>query len=99
VETLSGISKEQVHQIAHLARLEISEEEAGHFANELDQMLQMAEVLNELDTAQIEPTSHVFDQKNVMREDIPEKGLSLDELMKNVPDHEGGYIKVPAILE
>lgn len=96
---MSGISKEQVYHIANLARLEINEEEAAQFTNELDQILQMAEVLNELDTAEIEPTSHVFDQKNVMREDVPEKGLSLDEVMKNVPEHEGGHIKVPAILE
>lgn len=96
---MSKISKEQVKHVAHLARLEINEDEVEIFTEQLGEIIEMAEKLNELDTTNIEPTSHIFVQKNVMRDDVPEKGLPLEEVLKNVPEHENGQIKVPAILD
>ena len=55
--------------------------------------------LNEVDTENVPPTTHVIDLKNVMREDIPEKGLSQEEVIKNAPDHLYGQIKVPSIID
>ena len=55
--------------------------------------------LNELDTENVEPTSHVLDMKNVLREDVSKPGLPVEEVLKNAPDHENGQIKVPAIIE
>ena len=37
--------------------------------------------------------------KNVMREDVPNKGLSIEAVVKNAPDHKDGYIRVPSILD
>lgn len=96
---MSRISKEQVTHVAHLARLEMSEDEVEMFTEQLAEIIEMAEKLNELNTENVEPTSHVFIQKNVLREDKPEKGLPLEDVMKNVPHHENGQIKVPSILE
>ncbi|WP_243299515.1 Asp-tRNA(Asn)/Glu-tRNA(Gln) amidotransferase subunit GatC [Bacillus litorisediminis] len=96
---MSRISLDEVKHVAHLARLEITEEEAVMFTKQLDAIISYAEQLNELDTENIEPTSHVLDMKNVMREDIPEKGLPREEVLKNAPDHEDGQIKVPSILD
>ena len=55
--------------------------------------------LNELDTENVEPTSHVLDMKNILREDVSKPGLPVEEVLKNAPDHENGQIKVPAIIE
>lgn len=96
---MSRISIEQVKHVAHLARLAITEEEAEKFTNQLDMIISFAEQLNELNTENVEPTSHVLDVKNVMREDIPEKGLPREEVLRNAPDHQDGQIKVPAIIE
>ncbi|CAM3883758.1 Asp-tRNA(Asn)/Glu-tRNA(Gln) amidotransferase subunit GatC [Lederbergia lenta] len=96
---MSRISKEQVLHVAHLARLEINDEEAEKFTEDLDDMISMAENLDGLNTASIKPTSHVFQQENVMREDVAEEGLPRDEVMRNVPSHQDGQIKVPTILE
>jgi aspartyl-tRNA(Asn)/glutamyl-tRNA(Gln) amidotransferase subunit C len=96
---LSRISKEQVKHVAHLARLAISEEEAEMFTSQLDAIITFAEQLNELDTENVEPTSHVLDMKNVMREDEPEQGLLREEVLKNAPDHKDGQFRVPSILE
>ncbi|ASS88999.1 MAG: Asp-tRNA(Asn)/Glu-tRNA(Gln) amidotransferase subunit GatC [Bacillaceae bacterium] len=96
---MSRISKEQVKHVAHLARLAITEEEAEMFTNQLDAIITFAEQLNELDTENVQPTSHVLDMKNVMREDQPEPGLPREVALKNAPDQKDGQFRVPAILE
>ncbi|MFD3447615.1 Asp-tRNA(Asn)/Glu-tRNA(Gln) amidotransferase subunit GatC [Microbacteriaceae bacterium 4G12] len=96
---MSRISVESVKHIAHLARLAVTEEEAEKFAKQMDAMITFAEQLNELHTDDIEPTSHVLNMKNVMREDIAEQGLPVEEVLKNAPDHKENQIRVPAILE
>ena len=96
---MSRISMEQVKHVAHLARLAITEEEAKQFQDQLGKMISFAEQLNELDTDQVVATSHVLDMKNVMREDVATPGLPIEEVVKNAPDHEDGYIRVPSIIE
>ncbi|MEH7122533.1 MULTISPECIES: Asp-tRNA(Asn)/Glu-tRNA(Gln) amidotransferase subunit GatC [unclassified Bacillus (in: firmicutes)] len=96
---MSKISTEQVKRVANLARLAITEEEAEMFSKQLGSMITFAEQLNELDTDNVEPTSHVLDMKNVMREDVPQEGLPQSEVLKNAPDHQDGQVKVPSIIE
>lgn len=96
---MSRISMEQVKHVAHLARLAITEEEAQQFQHQLDQMISFAEQLNELNTDNVVATSHVLDMKNVMREDISKPGLPIEEVVKNAPDSEDGYIRVPSIID
>ncbi|WP_449621743.1 Asp-tRNA(Asn)/Glu-tRNA(Gln) amidotransferase subunit GatC [Robertmurraya sp. Marseille-Q9965] len=96
---MSRISTEEVKHVANLARLAVSEEEVQKFTQQLDKIITFAEQLNELDTENVEPTSHVLDMKNVMREDVPAKGLPREEVLKNAPEHENGQIKVPSIIE
>ncbi|MDE3840818.1 Asp-tRNA(Asn)/Glu-tRNA(Gln) amidotransferase GatCAB subunit C [Bacillus methanolicus] len=96
---MSRISKDQVKHVAHLARLAITEEEAEKFTKQLDAIISFAEQLNELNTEDVKPTSHVLEMKNVLREDKPEKGLPQEEVLKNAPEHEKGQFKVPSILE
>ena len=50
---------------------------------QLDAIITFAEQLNELDTENVEPTSHVLDMKNVLREDVPQKGIAREEVLKN----------------
>ncbi len=96
---MSRISVDTVKHVAHLARLAITEQEAEKFSKQLDAILTFAEQLNELDTENVQPTSHVLNMKNVMREDVAEKGLPVEEVLKNAPDHKDGQIRVPAIIE
>ncbi|MEQ2527780.1 Asp-tRNA(Asn)/Glu-tRNA(Gln) amidotransferase subunit GatC [Bacillaceae bacterium CLA-AA-H227] len=96
---MSRISTEEVKHVANLARLAVTEEEVQKFTQQLDKIISFAEQLNELDTENVEPTSHVLDMKNVMREDVPAKGLPREEVLKNAPEHENGQIKVPSIIE
>ena len=96
---MTRITMDEVKHVANLARLAITEEEAEKLTNELDAIISFAEQLNELDTENVEPTSHVLDMKNIFREDVSKPGLPVEEVLKNAPDHENGQIKVPAIIE
>lgn len=96
---MSRISADQVKHVANLARMAITEEEAKKFTNQLDQIITYAEQLNELNTDHVEPTAHVLEIKNVMREDRAKEGLPREEVLKNAPEHQDGQIKVPGIME
>ena len=96
---MSRISIEEVKHVAHLARLAITDEEAAMFTEQLDSIISFAEELNEVDTENVKPTTHVLQMKNIMREDVPDKGLPVEDIVKNAPDHKDGYIRVPSILD
>ena len=96
---MANISKEEIKHVAHLARLAITEEEAEKFAEQLGKITDFAEQLNELDTTNVEPTSHVLPLVNVLREDVAKEGLPLEKVMLNVKEQEAGQIKVPSIME
>jgi aspartyl-tRNA(Asn)/glutamyl-tRNA(Gln) amidotransferase subunit C len=96
---MSEITKEQVLHVAHLARLAITDEEAEKMTKELDAIIGYAELLNELDTDNVEPTTHVLDLKNVMREDEARKWIDRDDALKNAPDQKNGQFRVPSILD
>lgn len=96
---MAKLSKEEVKHVANLARLAITEEEAEKFAEQLGKITDFAEQLNELDTTNVEPTSHVLPLVNVLREDVAKEGLSREKVMLNVKEQEAGQIKVPSIME
>lgn len=96
---MARITKDQVKHVAHLARLSVTEEEVELFTEQLDAIIGFAEQLNELNTEGIEPTTHVLDVKNVLREDVVKESLNRSDTLKNAPDEQDGQVKVPSILE
>ncbi|WP_086349036.1 Asp-tRNA(Asn)/Glu-tRNA(Gln) amidotransferase subunit GatC [Candidatus Enterococcus clewellii] len=94
-----AISEEQVKHVAKLAKLSFSSEELTGFTDQLGKIIDMVELLEEVDTEGVPFTSNVVETINVMREDQAEPGMNRDELMKNVPESQDGYIKVPAIID
>jgi aspartyl-tRNA(Asn)/glutamyl-tRNA(Gln) amidotransferase subunit C len=97
---MSRISTDAVKHVAHLARLAVTDEEVKQMTKDLDEIITFAEQLNELDTTNVKPTSHVLDMVNVLREDEAKEGLPVEEVMKNAPDYnEDGLIRVPSIMD
>lgn len=96
---MAELSREEVKHVAHLARLAITEEEAERFALQLGAITEFAKQLEELDTTNVEPTTHVLPLVNVLREDVASKGLDRETMMLNVKDQEAGQVKVPSIME
>lgn len=93
------ITKETVEHVANLARLYLSEEEKAEMTEKLNSILDYMEKLNELDTSQVQPTAHVIPIKNVFREDRVWESLSLKETLKNAPDRDENFFRVPRIIE
>ncbi|KAA8786088.1 aspartyl-tRNA(Asn)/glutamyl-tRNA(Gln) amidotransferase subunit C [Paenibacillus sp. 4624] len=94
-----SISNNDVQHVAKLARLNLTAEEEQTLTGQLNAILKYAEKLNELDTENIEPTTHVLHVSNVMREDETKESLSIEQVMHNAPDEEDGQFKVPAVME
>lgn len=94
-----AIFLEDVEKIAKLAKLEFTAEEKEKFTHQLAQIVVYIEKLNELDTENIPPTSHVLDIKNVMREDKAETWLTQEEALANAPAKKVGFFSVPKVIE
>ena len=94
-----SISKENIEHIASLARLSLTEEEKELFGLQLSSILDYMEKLNELDTTDVEPTSHVLPLNNVMRDDISGPSIQREDALMNAPDHTDKFFRVPKIIE
>ncbi|MBR3890030.1 Asp-tRNA(Asn)/Glu-tRNA(Gln) amidotransferase subunit GatC [bacterium] len=91
------ITVKDVEHVAKLARLNLTEEEKEKFTSQLGDVLKYVEQMNEVDTSDVKPMSHAIDFVNVMREDEVKYEQTKEELMKNAPDAEDGFFKVPKI--
>ncbi|EFM11821.1 glutamyl-tRNA(Gln) amidotransferase, C subunit [Paenibacillus curdlanolyticus YK9] len=94
-----SITTNDVDHVAKLARLSLTDEERATFTGQLNAILKYAEKLNELNTDDVEPTSHVLPLANVTRADEVRPSVPLETAMRNAPDEEDGQFKVPAVLE
>jgi aspartyl-tRNA(Asn)/glutamyl-tRNA(Gln) amidotransferase subunit C len=90
------IEKDQVLHVAKLARLKLSDDEVERMASELSGILEHVEHINELDLDGVEPTTHVIEFQNVLREDKPRPSWSRDEVLERAPDPASGSFRVPS---
>lgn len=93
------ISEAQVAHVARLARLALDADEQRRLTEQLNVILAYMEQLNEVPTAGVEPTAHVFDLVNVYRADEPRRTLKTDAALSNAPETEQGFFVVPRIVE
>ncbi len=96
---MGKITIQEVEHVAKLARLEFSEEEKKKLAEQLGRILDYIDQLNELDTEDVPPTSHVIPVKNVVRPDVVKPSLTRDEALANAPSNVEGLFEVPKIVE
>jgi aspartyl-tRNA(Asn)/glutamyl-tRNA(Gln) amidotransferase subunit C len=90
------IDRDQVLHVARLARIELSEEEIARMPPELSKILEHVETMNEIDLEGVEPTSHVVDLVNVLRDDVPRPSMPHDQALEQAPDSADGGFRVPA---
>ena len=97
----SKITEQQVEHVAELAKLEFPKDELGKFTTQLGSIIDMFEDLTAVDTDGVEPMTSATDRVNVMREDKAIKATKeeTEALLKNAPDEDGGYIRVPVIID
>lgn len=94
------ITEDIVRYIAFLARIELSAEDVALYRTQLSDILEYIDRLNEVETKDITPTTHVLpSMKNVFRDDNPKDSISLEDALKNAPGKEGNFFKVPKVIK
>jgi aspartyl-tRNA(Asn)/glutamyl-tRNA(Gln) amidotransferase subunit C len=94
------IDLKMIRRLEELARIELTQEEREELSEQLDRIVEYVEQLQEADTTGIEPTSAVVHQRRAeLRPDKVIKGLDRDAILGQAPDSEGGYFRVPKIIE
>jgi len=92
------ISRQEVEHVAHLARLNLSEDDLAKMTVQLDEILNYVAKLEELDTTDIEPTTHAFSVRNAYRDDIPQESLPQEDSLRNCAAKNSEAFIVPRIL-
>ncbi len=92
------VTSKDVDHIAELARLEFDEKEKQKMTHDLNDILKYIEKLNELDTSNVEPLSHVIELSNVFRDDVVKASISPEEALKNAPAKKENLFKVPKVI-
>ena len=90
-----AIDREQLLKVAHLARLELREDEIERLEAQLNDILEAVSKVSELDLSDVPPTSHPLDVVNVWEEDEPRPCLPVEEALANAPERDGDYFRVP----
>lgn len=93
------LTKEQVRQVAALARVRASDDELTGYVAELGRILDHVARLQEVDTEGMPPTSRALEQRGVLREDMPQVPLLRETVLANAPEERHGMFLVPRVVE
>jgi aspartyl-tRNA(Asn)/glutamyl-tRNA(Gln) amidotransferase subunit C len=95
---MAAISRDEVANLARLARITMSDAELDHLAGEMDVILGAVARVQEVAGSDVLPTSHPLAVNNVTREDLVLPSLSPSEALSGAPASDEGRFKVPQIL-
>ncbi len=93
------LDKDTVERVAALARLSFSDAEKVKMMDELSKIVTFCEKLNELNTDGIEPLIYVHQAEASLRDGTPVEPLQKADALKNAPQHDSDYFKVPKVIE
>lgn len=93
------IDRKLIDYVANLSRLKLTEEEKQREERDLDKIFVYMDKLEELDTQDVQPLTHIFQVKNVLREDCVEPAWERETLLKNAPKQKKGCFQVPKTVE
>jgi aspartyl-tRNA(Asn)/glutamyl-tRNA(Gln) amidotransferase subunit C len=95
------LSIRQVEQIAHLARLELTDDEKNRYREQLSAILDFVEQLQRLNTGSMhsQPAVGALRVENTLRDDEPRPGLTADAMLSNAAQKERSQFKIPPVFE
>lgn len=93
------LNREDVEHVAWLARLELADDEKDRLTDHLNEIISHFSKLQQLDTEQVEPTSHSIPVVNVFRDDTVRPSLSVCDAVANAPESHHDYFVVPQVVE
>lgn len=88
-----------VRYIANLIRLKINDEDAKVFSQQFSQIIEYFQILTQIDTKNVQPANENWPINNIFQDDVIEPSMSREEFLKNTPEHEGFYVKVPQVFD
>ncbi|MBN1915290.1 MAG: Asp-tRNA(Asn)/Glu-tRNA(Gln) amidotransferase subunit GatC [Parachlamydiales bacterium] len=93
--------KKSLKNLERLCRIKCSEEEAPDLLQNLQKILSYVEQLNEVNTDNVSECYHILEDvpTTSSREDVVGTHLSRDVFLANAPEHIGGMIKVPTVIQ
>ncbi|MFN4313138.1 MAG: Asp-tRNA(Asn)/Glu-tRNA(Gln) amidotransferase subunit GatC [Chitinophagaceae bacterium] len=92
------VTEQLIDKLAHLARLRFDAAEKSMISADLEKMIQFVEKLNELDLDGVEPLMHMSESSNVLRDDKVQGSISREAALRNAPDNDGSYFRVPKVI-
>ena len=95
---MADITREEIIHIAKLAMLNLSEEEIEHYTKDMPDILGSAEMINNLETSEIDETICATEQKNVFRKDEIVEFKSREDLLQNAPSQDEGMFRIPKVI-
>ena len=93
------ITKKEVRHVAHLARLEFSEDEERKVTSQINTILMYMDILSRVDTAGIQPVIHAASLGNAFRDDTEKKSTGAEIALAGAPDGNMGLFGVPKVIE
>ncbi len=96
---MSNVDIKTVERIAELAKLEFTDQAKEKIQSDMNKMLDFVGKLNELDTENTEPLIYMLDEPQRLRADKVTGQVSQQEALKNAPDKDTDYIKVPKVIQ
>ena len=92
------IDLDTLEKVAHLARLEVREEDKQSLLDDMNNILNFMDKLNEVNTDNVEPLVYMNDEVNVLREDEVKQIISRTDALRNAPKHDGKYFRVAKVI-
>ena len=92
------IDDKKIEDLAHLARLEFNDSEKVAIKHDLEEIIKFCDKLNEVDVSNTEPLIYLSHEQNVLRTDMIKQGLPKAEVLKNAPESDSDYFKVPKVV-
>ena len=94
---MTKITKEEVKKVAHLARLELNEDEINNHSEQLEKILEYIKQLEKIDTNHVPCTTRAIEVNNVFRKDKKKDSDCTEDILDLGPSKEEQYFKVPKI--
>jgi len=96
---MASITRSDVEHVAHLARLQLTDEELDRMQAQLSKIIDAIDTLQQVDTSHVGPTASVIQIENVMRDDEARPGMGREAALANAPLRDDPFLRVPTVLE
>jgi len=94
-----NIDKSTIEKIATLSRLDFDMQDEAKMVKSLNEILDWVQMLNKVDTSNVEPLTHMSMEINVLRHDEVYSTLSHEKALFNAPQKDSNYFRVPKVIE